>query len=44
MHVEPSAYCRFSDNKPGDTMALMGDSVCDMCQTEGDMQCCGNDR
>lgn len=44
MPVEPSTYCRYSDNKLGDTMALMAESVCQMCQTEGDMQCRGNDR
>lgn len=34
----------YSDNRLGDTMALMGEGVCQICQTEGDMQCHSNDR
>ncbi len=44
MLVGPSAYYRYSDNKLGDTRALIGESVCQTCQTEGDMQCHSNDR
>lgn len=44
VHYAMYTPCGYSDNKLGDTMALMGESACQMCQTEEDMQCRGNDR
>lgn len=44
MHAGPSANYRYSDNKLGDTRALIGESVCQTCQTEGDVQCHSRDR
>lgn len=42
--LRKAAYCGYSDNKLGDTVALMGECVTRMCQSKADMQCCGNDR